>query len=139
MTRDDILRMAREAGLCASNGACALVGGADLTSFLQRFASLAVADAMVRGLSAPIVVKTADLDPALLRDMLAKAPAMQLAPALEPTHEAIAAAVADEREACAIACDVHAAAVINDGKQSAFAIAHECASAIRARGSSIPL
>ena len=44
-----------------------------------------------------------------------------------------------EREACAIACEVHAAAVINDGKQSAFAIAHECASAIRARGSSIPL
>lgn len=54
--------------------------------------------------------------------------------------ERFAALVATaEREACAIACEVHAAAVINDGKQSAFAIAHECASAIRARGSTIPL
>lgn len=42
--------------------------------------------------------------------------------------------VAAEREACAIACEVHAGRVINDGKQSAWAIAHECADAIRARG-----
>lgn len=41
---------------------------------------------------------------------------------------------ASEREACAIMCEVHAAAVINDGKQPAWAIAHECAAAIRARG-----
>lgn len=41
---------------------------------------------------------------------------------------------AKEREACAIMCEVHAAAVINDGKQPAWAIAHECAAAIRARG-----
>ena len=40
---------------------------------------------------------------------------------------------AEERNACAIACEVHAASVINDGKQSAWAIAHECATAIRAR------
>ena len=41
---------------------------------------------------------------------------------------------ASEREACAIMCEVHAAAIINDGKQVASAIAHECAAAIRARG-----
>lgn len=41
---------------------------------------------------------------------------------------------AREREACAIMCEVHAAAVINDGKQPAWAIAHECAAAIRERG-----
>ena len=38
-----------------------------------------------------------------------------------------ALAAAKEREACAIMCEVHAAAVINDGKQPAWAIAHECA------------
>lgn len=43
MTRDDIISMAREAGLCTSTGACALVGGADLTPFLQRFATLVAA------------------------------------------------------------------------------------------------
>jgi len=40
---------------------------------------------------------------------------------------------AAERENCAISCEVHAARVINDGKQPAWAIAHECAAAIRAR------
>lgn len=40
---------------------------------------------------------------------------------------------AAEREACAIACEVHATSVINDGKQPAWAIANECADAIRAR------
>lgn len=41
---------------------------------------------------------------------------------------------AAERDACAIACEVHAASVINDGKHPAWAIAKECAEAIRARG-----
>ena len=41
---------------------------------------------------------------------------------------------AREREACAIMCEVHAATVINDGKRPAWAIAHECAASIRARG-----
>lgn len=41
---------------------------------------------------------------------------------------------AAERESCAIACEVHAAAVINDGKQPAWAIAHECAAAVRKLG-----
>ena len=46
-----------------------------------------------------------------------------------------AALVAErEREACAIMCEVHAATVINDGKRPAWAIAHECAASIRARG-----
>lgn len=43
------------------------------------------------------------------------------------------ASVKHEREACAIMCEVHAAAVINDGKQVASAICHECAAAVRAR------
>lgn len=67
----DILRMAREAGHPCPQ--------AD-EQFLIDFAALVVADAMVRGLSGPITVNTADLDQALLRDMLAKAPPMQLRP-----------------------------------------------------------
>ena len=51
------------------------------------------------------------------------------------TLERFAALVAEaEREACAIACEVHATYVINDGKQPAWAIANECAAAIRVRG-----
>lgn len=42
---------------------------------------------------------------------------------------------AAEREACAISCEVNAARWINDGGKQWYA-AHECASAIRARGQS---
>lgn len=155
--RDDILRMAREAGLCASTGACALVGGADLTPFLQRFADLAVADFLARTPPPPIMVNTADLDPALLRDMLAKAPPMQLRPippdaALEAERAArIAAqteavelkerlarsgveerrAVAAEREACAGLMASLRAKSRNHLFRSALAIAE---GEIRARG-----
>lgn len=92
---------------------------------LQRFASIAIADFIARTQPLPIMVSAASIDQALLRDMLAKAPAMQLVPAPEPTHEAIAAAVANEREACAQEADYYA-------KHSRTALL--IAQAIRARG-----
>lgn len=52
---------------------------------------------------------------------------------LDAAREAWDAAIKHEREACAIMCEVHAACIINDGKQPAWAIAHECAAAIRNR------
>lgn len=75
MKRDDVLRMAREAGFTPEDHRA-------ISGMLIRFAAL------------------------------------------------VAAA---EREKCAQACEVHAARVINDGKQPAWAIDHECAAAIRAR------
>lgn len=50
-------------------------------------------------------------------------------------HAIAEEAARQEREACAIMCEVHAASVINDGKQPAWAIAHECAKAVRSRSS----
>lgn len=132
MRRDDTLRMAREAGLCTSTGACALVGGADLTPFLQRFADLAVADFLAHTPPPPIMVSAADIDLELLRNMLTKAPHMPILPMpTEPTPEAVAAAVAAEREACAQVCDAKAHEVrlwCNESNVIA------CAAAIRARG-----
>lgn len=63
----DILRMAREAGV---------TDGIELPA---EVAALVAAHVLARRPPA-IVVNTADLDPALLRDMLAKAPPMQLQP-----------------------------------------------------------
>jgi len=130
---------------------------------VERFADLVAAHVLARCPPA-IVVNTADLDTALLRDMLAKAAQMPMDPASPAAHlafersariaaqtenehlkaqcarsgvelrRAVREAVLAEREACAIACEVHAAAVINDGKQPAWAIAHECAAAVRKRG-----
>ena len=117
MTRDEVIRMATEAGLLEQG----YRHGDTVLSELERFATL-VAAAERENL------------PALIARAKQEAVAAHIAMFCD-----VERAVADEREACAIACEVHAAAVINDGKQSAFAIAHECASAIRARGSSIPL
>ena len=71
----------------------------------ERFADLVAAHVLARASLQPIAVKTADLDPELLRDILAKAPAMPLVPMPDPAPEAIAAAVAAEREACAQVCE----------------------------------
>jgi hypothetical protein len=78
---------------------------------------------------AMMVVNTADLDPALLRDMLAKAPPMPLLP--EPAPPDVAAAVAAEREACAqIMAEMRA-----KSRNHLFRSALTCAEgAIRARG-----
>lgn len=128
MTRDDIIRMAREAG---AGFACdtLLLNGKDADDFICRFAALVVADAMARGASEPVKVNIDDIDPALLRDMLAKASTGPLVPApSRPMPEAIAAAVAAEREAIAQMC------------QSEWATEDErkygevLAAAIRARG-----
>ena len=85
MNREDVIRMAREAGIDADANPKAVkaLGHSVPLPWLERFAAL------------------------------------------------VAAA---ERDACAIACEVHATSVIHDGKQPAWAIANECAAAIRARG-----
>lgn len=124
MTRDDIIRMAREAGVTDGIELPAEVAA------VERFAALVAAHAHASRPPA-MVVKTTDIDPALLRDMLAKAPAMPILPApAEPTPEAIAAAVADEREACARVCDV----LLGQGDEGYQPDAADCAAAIRARG-----
>ena len=126
-SRDDIIRMAREAGYPH-------VGpqwNDQELAFLERFAALVDAHAWALKPPPAIVVKTADLDPALLRDMLAKAPPMHLLPmppdaALDSERAARVAAqteavelkerlarsgveerraVAAEREACAQVAD----------------------------------
>lgn len=81
MSRDDVIRMARKSGAGIGPSGRWLVTQDEL----ERFAALVVADAMVRGLSTPIVVKTADIDPELLRDMLAK----QGAADAHRTHQAL--------------------------------------------------
>lgn len=133
--RDTILRMAREAGFEVHErkqqvrvGADALLG-IDSSEKLERFADLVAAHAWSLKPPPAIVVKTADIDPALLRDMLAKSPPMPLLPApAEPTPEAVAAAVAAEREACAWLAETEWS---TDGEK---AYGDELAAAIRARG-----
>lgn len=43
-------------------------------------------------------------------------------------------AIKIEREACAIACEVHAATVMEPGSGTPWSACHECATAIRAKG-----
>lgn len=98
MTRDDIIRMAREAGggvaltLSSTPGiACTeFRGGA-----LERFVSLVAYHA--RATVAPIMIDAKSIDPEILRGMLEKAAPMPIV-AMPPSDE-VAAAVAAEREA----------------------------------------
>lgn len=157
MNREDVIRLAREEGIIDFRDADDDPHVVQMVEALQRVVSRAVAEVMVRGLSTPVVVKTADLDPAVLRDMLAKAPPMQLRPippdaALEAERAArIAAqteavelkerlarsgveerrAVAAEREACAGLMASLRAKSRNHLFRSALAIAE---GEIRARG-----
>lgn len=107
MTRDDVIRMAREAGFqtgtrdyADGNGGMPFVTpiatGTCLPE-LERFAALVASH--VHTLCTPaIVVETTGLeDPATLRDMLSKAPPMPILQ-MPPTADAISAAVAAERQ-----------------------------------------
>lgn len=120
-------RMAREAGMVQLHGAtfpnCAMT-----PAVLERFAHLAT-QWLAHNPPPPIVIQTAGIDPAILRELLAKAPAMPLVPMpAEPTPEAIAAAVAAEREACAWLAETE----WSTDREKAYG--DELAAAIRARG-----
>lgn len=94
-----------------------------------KAAERAAFEDLTRTLLPPVAVSIADIDPDLLRDLLAKSPPMPLVPM--PTEPDIAAAVAAEREACAQICDRR-----YDWSQNSIdgAEAAACAEAIRARG-----
>lgn len=136
MNREDVIRMAREAGIEFHERKNHLRIGTDIlfgddsTEKLDRFAAL-VAAAERRKHQAYIEIWKAEAATAeKWRGMaLAKDPMQPGKVVQEIQREAMER----EREACAIACEVHATSVINDGKQPAWAIANECAAAILAR------
>lgn len=103
MTRDDVVRLASEAGFDVYDANGAIYATSECTAELERFAALVAAHVLARTPPQPIVLKTADIDPELLREMFAKAPAMPLMPM--PPEPDVAAAVAAEREACAQVCE----------------------------------
>lgn len=147
----DILRMARDAGVTDGIELPAEVAA------VERFADLVAAHVLARRPPA-IVVNTADLDTALLRDMLAKAAQMPMDPAppaaplafersariaakTENEHlkaqrarsgvelrRAVREAVLAEREACAVLAESEWST------DSEKAYGDELASCIRARG-----
>lgn len=106
MTRDDVIRMAEEAGLVWNmwrGGYFVKDPNLSGEQALMRFAALLAAHVLARTPPPPIVLNTADIDPELLRDLLAKARTMPIMPM--PPEPDVAAAVAAEREACALACE----------------------------------
>jgi len=159
MNRDDVIRAAREEGVPEYDDddfedGVRFEAGIDA---LHRFA--AAVDRHVRARTPPaMVVNTADLDPALLRDMLAKAAQMPMDPAppaaplafersariaaqTENEHlkaqrarsgvelrRAVREAVLAEREACAVLAESEWST------DSEKAYGDELASCIRARG-----
>jgi hypothetical protein len=124
MTQDDILRMAREAGLnwCQWTGCFTIDRDLSAVQVLERFAAKMAAHVLAHTNPPAILLNTADLDPELLRDMLAKSAPMPLVPMPAPTPQAIAEAIAAEREACA---------KIGDGYDYGE---RNCGEEIRARG-----
>lgn len=164
MNRDDVIRAAREAGAPGwwiGIGLNGEVTGGSL-QWLERFAATAARHVLARTPPA-MVVNTADLDPALLRDMLAKASQMPMDPvppaaplALEraariaaqteneqlKTHRArsgveqrraVREAVLEEREACAKLCDEQYYKHIGAGLGEVRYGIAACAATIRAR------
>lgn len=100
MKRLDIIKLAREAGITGM-----LTDVVCEWKNIERFAELVAAHVITQRPPA-IVLNTSDIDQALLRDMLAKASPMPIVP--EAVVIDVAAAVADEREACAKVCDAKA-------------------------------
>lgn len=133
MTQDDILRMARKAGLnwCQWTRCFTIDRDLSAAQVLERFAAKVAAHVLARTKPPAILINTADLDPELLRDMLAKSAPVPLVPMPAPTPQAIADAIAAEREACAKACELKRDVAIT---QSGAERAQACTDAIRARG-----
>ena len=130
MNREQVIRMATEAGLLEPG----YIHGNTVIAELERFAALVAAAERQKRKADEMMAECMDM---VRQELIAaglvdsSVPPMMLPQAIFSAH---CAAVAAEREACAIACEVHATYVINDGKQPAWAIANECAAAIRARG-----
>jgi hypothetical protein len=138
MTRDEILSMAREAGIevhprkeIARIGLDALTG-CDSTNKLAKFAELATAKERTARIEAQ--QRLADMQELAAKAGLAHRMAVQRC-----VHAAVAEAVATEREACAMVCEslfvpdqvLGAHPDYLEGKHMAKS---QCASNIRARG-----
>lgn len=128
--RDDLIRMAREAGFEVHDrkqqvrvGVDALVG-IDSTEKLERFAALVAAHVIARQPPPPMVLNVSDADLSKLKAWLVNAPNMPLVHM--PTSDAVREAVLAEREACANVCDCL------DAKVDKYP--GDCSAAIRARG-----
>jgi hypothetical protein len=135
MKREDVIRMAQEvgAGLALTMSSPEGIAAAEFRGqSLERFAALVAAHVLTQ--RAPsIVLSTADIDPALLHDMLTKAKPMPLV-AMPPEPD-VAAAVRAEREACAQLCDMRMQQSRNHLVRSGLKVA---ALDIRARGTPQP-
>ncbi len=111
MTQEDILRMAREAGI--------IWWSSDQTPLLVRFAALVAAAERERAIG------------------IAKGMQEELQAKFEQTYmEGVIAGAAAEREACAKVCDAAAKKMDDEGEGPTGYIAWvtDCATAIRARG-----
>lgn len=131
MNREEVIRMAREAGLLVNpllENYAVLVDGFPVE--IERFAEL-VAAAERRKHQSDIEHWKAQAAQAEKWRGMAHA---RHCDSQKVVQEIQREAMELERDACAIACEAHATSVINDGKQPAWAIANECAAAIRARG-----
>lgn len=132
INRDTLVRLAAAAGLGQhlppEPGLPGTWYGTDLDA-LERFASGLAVHLHAR-IAPTMVLKTRDIDPAILRDLFAKAQPGPLQ--LMPPDESEAAVLA-EREACAQAC---AALEVHDVGHAgtAFKVQDMCMAAIRARG-----
>jgi len=139
MNRDDIIRMAREAGLTIDDSLgkpYAFLNEVTFYQFnemLERFAALVAADVLARSAPPAILVEASDIDQDLLRDMLAKSKPgpMEIMP--EPPN------VAAEREACAKVCDaIHSHLSKDHHWEKALGPLMTASEAIRARGAQQP-
>lgn len=105
MTHDDIIRMAREAGLefQSHKGITGRIHvttcGSQPIERLERFATTAAVHALTHATPPAIVVNASDIDRDLLRGMITKDKPMPMVAV--PESQDVAAAVAAEREACA--------------------------------------
>jgi len=131
MTRDDVIRWAREAELTYGDGAngecCQWKEDADLTPYLERFAALVAAAERRKHQSDVGLWKAEAAKAEMWRGLaLGKDPMHAGKVVQQIQHEAMAM----EREACAKECErVRAVSAVS------YETGSECAKAIRARGS----
>ncbi len=145
MGRDEVLRMAKEAGLRAAvllgrYGTEEALTDTEIHELgqIERFAALVAAACLAaeRAMMPPtqLVVDVSSIDPGMLADMMKRA-RQDSAPALVSGAPTVAAAVAAEREACAKVLDQMAEEAKENMEPSCrIAYYREKAWAIRARG-----
>ena len=130
MTRDDIIRMAREAGFNTDHDLICIEGW-EISPYMQRFAELVATHQREQDaqLVKEMVKKNYDLDDF---ENSVRAGAMRLCSDGRPKWLKVSMEVAAEREACARVCDE----VIEDlyMDSDAFEEVLRCANKIRARG-----